>query len=183
LIIIVSYFLDSWKSICQLFCPTCFSGLLIQFLTSHAIFIHRAYAKWVDRIISCKFSSFSIHDVTFRNMLPKFQALWTNTCNNCYEANLTKVGFGNYGHCSVIINSVSHSHWALTRTWLITFWSFCLYTAMVFLKMWTFILTWFWCWGPPLKVESLQGLAFSTTKPCTSFKCLVNNHLAQYATM
>jgi hypothetical protein len=26
-------------------------------------------------------------------------------------------------------------------------------------------------------------LAFSTTKPCTSFKCLVNNHLAQYATM
>jgi hypothetical protein len=26
-------------------------------------------------------------------------------------------------------------------------------------------------------------LAFAATKPCTSFKCLVNNHLAQYATM
>jgi hypothetical protein len=25
-------------------------------------------------------------------------------------------------------------------------------------------------------------LAFSITKPCTSFKCLINNHLAQYAT-
>jgi hypothetical protein len=33
------------------------------------------------------------------------------------------------------------------------------------------------------KVESLPSLAFSTTKPCTSFKCLVNNHLAQYVTM
>jgi hypothetical protein len=26
-------------------------------------------------------------------------------------------------------------------------------------------------------------LAFFTTKPCTFFKCLVNIHLAQYATM
>jgi len=34
-----------------------------------------------------------------------------------------------------------------------------------------------------LEIEGLLGLAFSTTKPCTFFKCLVNNHLAQYATM
>jgi hypothetical protein len=33
------------------------------------------------------------------------------------------------------------------------------------------------------KIESLPSLAFSTTKPCTSFKCLANNHLAQRATM
>ncbi len=33
----------------------------------------------------------------------------------------------------------------------------------------------------PLEVESLPGLAFFATMPCTSFKCLVNNHLAQYA--
>jgi hypothetical protein len=37
--------------------------------------------------------------------------------------------------------------------------------------------------GIPTKVEGLPGLAFFATKPCTSFKCLVNNYLAQYATM
>jgi hypothetical protein len=26
-------------------------------------------------------------------------------------------------------------------------------------------------------------LAFFATKPCTSFKCLINNHLAQYVTL
>jgi hypothetical protein len=34
-----------------------------------------------------------------------------------------------------------------------------------------------------MEVEGLPSLAFSATKPRTSFKCLVNNHLAQYATM
>ncbi len=29
----------------------------------------------------------------------------------------------------------------------------------------------------------VQGLAFSTIKPCTFFKCLVNNYLTYYATM
>ncbi len=33
------------------------------------------------------------------------------------------------------------------------------------------------------KVEGFLGLTFFTTQPCTSFKCLVNNHLAKYATM
>jgi hypothetical protein len=44
-------------------------------------------------------------------------------------------------------------------------------------------LAWTWCWGLPAEVEAFLGLALSTTKPCTSFKCLVNNHLAQYATV
>jgi hypothetical protein len=43
--------------------------------------------------------------------------------------------------------------------------------------------TWLWCRGPLSKVEGFTSLGFSTTKPCTSFKCLVNNHLAQYAIM
>ncbi len=46
-----------------------------------------------------------------------------------------------------------------------------------------FILTWSWRRGPPTKVEGLPSLAFSTTKPCTSFKCFVNNCVTQYATM
>jgi hypothetical protein len=41
------------------------------------------------------------------------RALKPNTCNNCFEVNLTKVGFGNGGHYSVIIINLSHSHWAL----------------------------------------------------------------------
>jgi hypothetical protein len=40
-------------------------------------------------------------------------ALIPNTCNNSFEANLTKVGFGNGGHYFVIITILSHLHWAL----------------------------------------------------------------------
>jgi len=72
---------------------------------------------------------------------------------------------------------------ALARARLSTFWLFHLCMAMAFPKMRAFILTWSWCWGPLSEVEGLPCLAFFTTKPCTSFKCLVNNHLAQYATM
>jgi hypothetical protein len=31
------------------------------------------------------------------------QTLKPNTCNSCYEINLTKVGFGNGGHCCATI--------------------------------------------------------------------------------
>jgi hypothetical protein len=62
---------------------------------------------------------------------------------------LTKVGFGNGGHCSVIITNLSHLHWVLAWARLTTFWSFRLYMAMASLKMRTFILTWSWCQGPP----------------------------------
>jgi hypothetical protein len=106
-----------------------------------------------------------------------------SACNNCSEVNLTKVGFGNGGHCFVVIICLSHSWWVLARAWLITFWSFHLYTAMTFPKMRMFILAWSWCQGLPLEVEGFLGLAFSIIKPCTSFKCLVNNHLVEYATM
>jgi hypothetical protein len=80
-----------------------------EFFTSHAIFNYRAYVKWMDRIISCKSSSFSICDV-FGGTLPTLQALRFNTCNNCFEDNLTKVGFSNGGHCFIIITSL---RWAL----------------------------------------------------------------------
>jgi hypothetical protein len=96
---------------------------------------------------------------------------------------LTKTGFGNGGHCFAIISSLSYSCCALAQARLVTFWSFHLCTAMAFPKMRAFILTWSWCRGFPLEVEGLPTLAFSATKPCTSFKCLVNNHLAQCATM
>jgi hypothetical protein len=145
-----------------------------QFLTSHAIFNHRAYVKWVDQIIFCKFSSFFIRDVTSWSTIPMPQALRPNTYNNCFEVNLTKVGFSNGERCFTTIISLSDLCWALAQVWLTTFWSFCLYTTMAFLKMWVFILTWFWYRRFFLEVEGLQGLAFSTTKPCTSFKCLVN---------
>ncbi len=78
--------------ICQFFCPTCFIGLWSQFLTSHAIFNCHAYTQRVDQIISCKFSSFSIHDVASFGMLLTPQALRPNTYNNSSKANLTKVG-------------------------------------------------------------------------------------------
>ncbi len=65
---------------------------------------------------------------------------------------------------------------ALAWVQLATFWSSCFYMAMTFPKMPIFILTWSWHWGPPLEVEGLPSLAFFTTKPYTSFKCLVNNH-------
>jgi hypothetical protein len=47
----------------------------------------------------------------------------------------------------------------------------------------TFILAWFLCQGPFSKLEGLPSLAFFATKSCTSLKCLVNNHLAQYVKM
>jgi hypothetical protein len=72
---------------------------------------------------------------------------------------------------------------ALARAQLATLWSFRLCTTIAFPKMRLFILAWSWCQGPPVKVEGLSGLDFSATKLCTSFKCLVNNHLAQYATV
>jgi hypothetical protein len=154
-----------------------------QILTSHVIFNRHAYAKWVDQIIFCKSSCFSIRDVASRGTFPTPQALRPNICNNCSETNLTKIGFGNGGHYFVIITSLSHLHWALARARLVTFWSFHLYMAMAFLKMRTFILAWSWCRRSPLEIEHLLNLAFFATKPCTSFKCLVNNHLAQYVTM
>jgi hypothetical protein len=137
----------------------------------------------MNQIISCKSSPFSFHDVAFQGTIPTPQALWPNTFNNCFEINLTKVGFGNGGHCSAIIISLPHSHWVLAQVRLATFWSLCLYIAMAFLKMQTFILAWSWCRGPLSKVENLLSLAFCVMKPCTPFKCLVNNHLAQYVTM
>ncbi len=137
----------------------------------------------MDRIIYCKFSSFSIRDVASWSMFLTPQALKSNICNSWFEVNLTKVGFGNGGHCFVTITSLSHLHWALAWTWLATFWSFRLYTAMAFPKMRAFILAWSWCQKLFLEVEGLPGLAFFATKPCTFFKCLVNNHLAQYATI
>jgi len=171
------------QNICQLFCPTCFTGFLTQFLTPHAGFNCRAYTQWVNQIILCKFSSFSIHDVASGSTLPMPQALRPNTFNNCSEANSTKVGFGSGGQCFATATRWFHLRSALARTWLATFWSFHLCIAMAFPKMRAFILAWSWCRGPPIEVEGLPGLACSATKPCTSFKCLVNNHLAQYATV
>ncbi len=40
-----------------------------------------------------------------------------------------------------------------------------------------------WCQKLPLEVKGFPCLAFFSTKPCTSLKCLVNNHLPQYVTM
>jgi hypothetical protein len=67
-------------------------------LTSHAIFNRHAYVEQVDQIIFCKFSSFSIHDVASQGTFLTPHALRSNTCNNCFDTNLTKVGFGNGGH-------------------------------------------------------------------------------------
>jgi hypothetical protein len=156
------FLLDSWS----------------QFFTSHAIFNHRAYTQQVDRIISYKSSFFSIRDVAFWDTLSTSHALRPNTFNSCFETNLTNIGFGNGGHIFTRITRLSHSYCALARAWLTTFWSFHLCTTTTFPKIRAFILAWSWCRGPPTEVEGLPGLVFSTTKPCTSFKCLVNNHLA-----
>ncbi len=171
---------DSWKF--NTFVNSCVRLVLMnsqsQFLTSHAIFNHRAYVKRVDWIVFCKFSSFSIGDVASQCIFPMPQALRPNTCNNYCQINLTKISFGNGGHCSATITSLSHSCWALAQAPLTTFWSFWLCTAMAFPKMRTFILTRSWCQRLVLKVAGFLGLTFFATKPRTSFKCLVNNHLA-----
>ncbi len=96
---------------------------------------------------------------------------------------MTKVGFGNGGHYFVTVTNWFHSCCALARTRLTTFWSFRLCTTIAFPKMRAFILAWSWCWRPPVEVECLPSLAFFATKRCTSFKCFVNNHLAQYVIM
>ncbi len=96
---------------------------------------------------------------------------------------MTNVGFGNGGHYFARDTRLSHYCCVLARVWLTTFWSFRLCTAMAFPKIQTFILTWYWCRGLHTQVEGLRGLAFSGTNPCTSFKCLVNNRLAQYVIM
>jgi len=127
-------------------------------LTSHVIFNCHASTEWVDQIISCKSSYFSIRDVTFRSMLPTPQALRPNTYNNYFKVNLNKIGFGNGGHYFATITNLSHSCRALAQMWLATFWSFCLYTAMAFPKMWTFILAWSWCRILRSEVESLSCL-------------------------
>ncbi len=57
--------------------------------------------------------SFSIRDVAFQGTLPTPHALKPNICNNYFEANLTKVAFGNGGHCSAIITNLFHLCWAL----------------------------------------------------------------------
>jgi hypothetical protein len=167
--------------ICQLFYPTCFTRLSIPILDIPCRLQSPTYTQRMDRIISCKFSSFSIRDVASRGMLPTPHAL--RPYNNCFETNLTKDGFGNGGHCFATTTSFTHFCFTLACVQLITFWSFHLCTIWAFLKMWAFILTWSSCRGPPTEVEGLPSLAFFATKPCTSFKCLVNNHLAQYVTM
>jgi len=189
LIIIISYLpwiiLDSWKSNTSVnyFIWLALLDSRSQFLSSHAIFNRRAYTTQVDWIISCKSSSFFICDVTSQGTFPMPQALRPNTCNSSSEVNLTKVSFENGEHCFAIVTSLSHLRCDLAQVQLVTFWSFRLYTAMTFPKMRTFILAWSWCRRFLLEVDGLSCLAFSTTKSCTSFKCLVNNHLAQYATM
>jgi len=155
LFIIVSYLpwiiWDSWKSKTS---SNCFVRFVLldsrsQFLTSHAVFNCRAYTQRVDRIIPCKSSSFSIHDVTFRGIILTPQALRPNTFNNCYEVNLTKAGFGSGGHYFITATRWFHLRSALARVRLATFWSFHLCIAMAFPNMRAFILAWSWCWGPP----------------------------------
>jgi hypothetical protein len=65
-------FLDSWKSNTSVnfYVRLTLVDSQSQFLISHAIFNCHAYAEWVDRIISCKSSSFSIHDVAFQDTFP-----------------------------------------------------------------------------------------------------------------
>jgi hypothetical protein len=46
-------------------------------------------------------------------MLPMPQTLRPNTCNNYFENDLTKVGFGNGGHYFATITNLPHSHWTL----------------------------------------------------------------------
>ncbi len=187
MLIIVSYLpwiiLDSWKSktIANSFVRLVLLNSRTQFLTSHVIFNCHAYTQRVDRIIPCKSSSFSILDVASRATLPTPQALRPNTFNNCSEASLTKVGFGSGGYCFAKSTRWFHSRSTLAWTRLAAFWSFRLWIAMASPKMWAFILAWSSCRRPPIEVESLPGLEFSATKPCTCAKCLVNNHLAQYA--
>jgi hypothetical protein len=96
---------------------------------------------------------------------------------------LTKVGFGNGGHCSKTITNLSHSHWALAWARITTFWSFHLCMAMASPKIQTFILACSWHQRPFSKIESLLVLTFFATKPCTSFKCLVINHFTTYVLM
>jgi len=79
-----------------------------QFLTSHAIFNHCAYAERMNWVISCKFLSFSIRDITFWGTLPMPWALKFDTCNNYSKINLMKFGFGSGGHCYAIIINLSH---------------------------------------------------------------------------
>jgi hypothetical protein len=130
LIIIVSYLswtiLDSWKYNTYVNCSIQVALLdsWSQFFTSHAIFNRRAYTQWVDRIISCKSSSFSIRDVAFWDTFPMPQALKPNTFNSCSEANLTNASFGNGGHVFAKVTRISHSCCALARARLATFWSF-----------------------------------------------------------
>ncbi len=189
MIIILSYLpwtiIDSWKYNTSLnyYVRLTLLDSQSQFFTFHAIFNYCAYTQRVDQIIFYKSSPFSIRDVTFWGTLPMPQALKPNIYNSCSKANLTNVGFGNGGHCFVRVTSLSHSCCALARMQLATFWSFRLCTAMAFPKIQTFTLTWFWCQRPPTEIEGLLGLAFSAIKPCTSFKCLVNNHLTQYVTV
>ncbi len=102
----------------------------------------------------------------------------TQHLQHLFGANLTKVSFGNGGHYFATITSLSHLCCVLAQVQLTTFWSFRLCTAMAFPKMQTFILSWCWWQGPLSKIKGLQGLAIFITKPCTSFKCLVDNHLA-----
>ncbi len=188
MIIIVSYFpwiiIDKWKSNTYV---NCYVWLVLldsrsQFLTSHVIFNRRAYTQRVDWIVFCKSSSFFICDVASRGTFPTPQALRPNTYNNCFETSFTKVGFGNFGNCSTTITNLSHSRYALTQTRLATFWSFRLCTVVAFPKMRAFILTWFWCWGPPIEVEGLPSLAFFCHQAMHLIQ-MVNNHLAQYVTM
>ncbi len=186
MLIIISYLpsiiLDSWKSKTS---ANCFVQLVLldfqsQYLTSHAVFNCRVYTQRVDRIIPCKSSSFSIHDVAFWGTLPTPQALRPNTFNNCSKANSTKGGFGSGGHYFARATKWFHSRSTLARARLATFWSFHFCTAITFPKMWVFILAWSWCRGPPVEVEGLPCLDFFATMSCTCAKCLVNNHLAQY---
>jgi hypothetical protein len=113
-----------------------------QYLTSHVVFNCRAYTQRVDRIIPCKSSSFSIRDAASRGTLPTPQALRPNTFNNCFEANLTKGGFGSGGHYFARTTMWFHSRFTLARARLVTFWSFRLCTAIAFPEMRAFILAW-----------------------------------------
>jgi len=166
LIIIVFYFpwiiLDSWKSNTFVNCFVQFALLdsQSQFLTSHAIFNSSAYIQHVHRIISCKSSSFSVRDVASRGTFPMPQALKPNTCNSCFEANLTKIGFGNGGQCCAKVISLSHSGCVLAQSWLTTFWSFRLYMAMAFPKMRPLILAWSWRRRPLTEVEGPPKFGF-----------------------
>jgi hypothetical protein len=106
---------------------------------------------------------------------PMLESQW---CPKILEAKCTNKGRLTHSICCAWAWSSSDSNFAFFFTLPKAFFSFRFCLACGLLKIRTFITWWFYCLGPPTRIEGQPNLPTPMWSPCLLSKCWRSSHLA-----